>query len=85
MCTWSDSELQTQAAAAYKVMDKRWRERLKQLAQDSGKTSLPPTWFTLREPDGLKGPRGSLPRYRCSAGLASSISSTVASDVRSRM
>ncbi len=45
-------------------MDKRWRERLKQHAQETGTTSLPPTWFTLREPDGLKGPRGALPRYR---------------------
>lgn len=53
-----------QAAAAYRVLDKRWRERLKEHAQETGKTSLPPTWFTLREPDGLKGPRGSLPRYR---------------------
>lgn len=26
--------------------------------------SLTPTWFTLRQPDGLSGPRGSVPRFR---------------------
>ena len=65
----TSTDAPAQAAAAYGVLDKRWRARLKQHAQETGATSLPPTWFTLREPHSLKGPRGSLPRFRCTVSL----------------
>ena len=46
------------------MLDKRWRQREKQYVQETGAKSLPPAWFELREPDGLLGPQGKLPRYR---------------------
>lgn len=58
---------EAQAAKAAEVLDKRWREREKGHIQETGATSLPPTWFALRQPDGLQGPQGKLPRYRSAA------------------
>ena len=57
-------QLHVQATAAFRVLDRRWRDRLKEHTRVTGATSLPPTWFTLRHPDGLLGPQGSEPRFR---------------------
>ena len=57
-------QLHVQATAAFRVLDRRWRDRLKEHTRVTGATSLPPTWFTLRHSDGLLGPQGSEPRFR---------------------
>ncbi|CAK0756222.1 hypothetical protein CVIRNUC_002437 [Coccomyxa viridis] len=57
-----------QAARLFGLLDQRWRERAMQLNKLTGATSLPPTWFTLRKPDGLEGPRSKESRYRYKGG-----------------
>ena len=53
-----------QAAKVAETLDKRAKVREKQYIKQTGATSLPPAWFTVRAPDGLLGPRGPLPRFR---------------------
>ena len=53
-----------QAAKVAELLNKQLKEREKQYIKKTGATSLQPAWFTLREPNGLSGPRGSLPRFR---------------------
>ena len=59
-----DEEVRLQAARLFGLLDQRWRDRAMQLNKLTGATSLPPTWFTLRKPDGLEGPRSEESRYR---------------------
>ena len=56
--------MRLQAARLFGLLDQRWRNHAMQLNELTGATSLPPTWFTLRKPDGLEGPRGKESRYR---------------------
>ncbi|CAL5227335.1 g10278 [Coccomyxa viridis] len=57
-----------QAAKVAERLNKHLKEREKQYIRQTGATSLPPAWFTLREPNGLSETRGSLPRFRYKGG-----------------
>ena len=53
-----------QAAEVAELLKKRLKVRETEHVKQADATSLPPTWFALREPDGLSGARASLPRFR---------------------
>ena len=60
----TSTDLSVQAAKVAETLNKRMKVREKQYIKETGANSLPPAWFTLRQPDGLIGPRGPLPRFR---------------------